>query len=85
MTTTKGDVYFPNTTWRRCLAHSKEEWQEGSMKTKICEDRGNRSGKEEEKCQNEQGAGADEEEACCCSGRIRSNNISYCNGEVPDN
>lgn len=85
MTATEGDIYFPNTTWRRCLAHSKGEGEGSCIKTKICRDRGNRSEEEEERSQNEQGAEADEKEACCCSGKIRSNNISYCNSEVLGN
>lgn len=36
ITVTERDIYFPNTTWRRCLDHSKGEWEGGSVKAEIC-------------------------------------------------
>lgn len=36
ITETERDIYFPNTTWRRCLDHSKGEWEGGSVKAEIC-------------------------------------------------
>lgn len=35
ITTIVRNIYFPNTTWRRCLAHTKGKWEGKSIKTNI--------------------------------------------------